>query len=156
VAFWLPSGTAAETGAGASEHQESAREAIRLLGERLRVFDDDGEILPGIRTVGAAGHTPGHTAVMLHSGAERLICVGDLFYDPLQLSHPQWCTPWDHDSALAIRSRRRLLDFAADEALPVHAYHMPSPGLGTVTRHGDAYAWTPLRARGQPTPRPPA
>jgi glyoxylase-like metal-dependent hydrolase (beta-lactamase superfamily II) len=141
VAFWSDSGAAAD------EHLESAREAIRLFGERLHAFDDDTEILPGVHTVSAAGHTPGHTAVMVRSHGERLLCVGDLFYDPLQLTHPQWCTPWDHDSARAIRSRRRLLNFAADEHLLVHAYHMPFPGLGTVARHGDAYAWTPLSAR---------
>ena len=145
VAFWSQTGTAGS--AIADEHLESAREAIKLFGERLHAFDDDAEILPGVHTVNAAGHTPGHSAVMVRSQGERLLCVGDLFYDPLQLTHPQWCTPWDHDSTGAIRSRRRLLDFAADEAVPVHAYHMPFPGLGTVARHGDLYAWTPLSAR---------
>jgi glyoxylase-like metal-dependent hydrolase (beta-lactamase superfamily II) len=146
VAFWSQPDGAAGTGAAADEHLASAREAIKLFGERLYAFDDDAEILPGIRTVGAAGHTPGHTAVMVHSQGDRLLCVGDLFYDPLQLSHPQWCTPWDHDGAAATRSRRRLLDLAAEQGVPVQAYHMPFPGLGTVTRRGDAYAWTPLQA----------
>lgn len=142
VAFW--SGAAA-AGVAADEHLESAREAIRLFGDRLRSFDDDAEILPGIRIVAAAGHTPGHSAVLLESDGERLLCVGDLFYDQLQLRHPQWCTPWDHDPGRAVRARRRLLDRAADERLLIHAYHMPFPGLGTITRHGDAYGWEPLR-----------
>jgi glyoxylase-like metal-dependent hydrolase (beta-lactamase superfamily II) len=148
VAFWSQPGGAAGTGAVADEHLESAREAIKLFGERLHAFDDDAEILPGIRTVGAAGHTPGHTAVMVHSQGDRLLCVGDLFYDPLQLSHPHWCTPWDHDGAAARRSRRRLLDLAADEGVLVHAYHMPFPGLGAVRRRGDAYAWAPVSSTG--------
>jgi glyoxylase-like metal-dependent hydrolase (beta-lactamase superfamily II) len=142
VAFW--SGAQA-TGVAAAEHRGSAREAIRLFGDRLRPFDHDSEILAGVRTVDAAGHTPGHSAVMLHSDGQRLLCVGDLFYDQLQLSHPQWCTPWDHDTARAVRARRRLLSRAADEHLLIHAYHMPFPGLGTIARHGDAYRWQPLR-----------
>jgi glyoxylase-like metal-dependent hydrolase (beta-lactamase superfamily II) len=142
VAFW----SAAEAGgATADEHLPSAREAIRLFGDRLRPFGHDAEILPGVRTVDAAGHTPGHSAVLLESGGERLLCTGDLFYDQLQLSHPRWCTPWDHDIARAVRTRRRLLDRAADEHLLMHAYHMPFPGLGTIARHGDAYQWRPLR-----------
>lgn len=40
---------------------------------------------------------------------------------------------------------RRLLDRAADEHLVVHAYHLPFPGLGTITRQGTAYRWKPLR-----------
>jgi glyoxylase-like metal-dependent hydrolase (beta-lactamase superfamily II) len=146
VAFWSDPDAAAGTGLVADEHTESAREAINLIGKRLHEFDDDTEIMPGVRTVGAEGHTPGHTAIMVQSHGERLLCVGDLFYDPLQLTHPQWCTPWDHDNARATSSRRRLLDLAVDEGLLVHAYHMPFPGLGTVTRRGDAYAWTPLQA----------
>jgi glyoxylase-like metal-dependent hydrolase (beta-lactamase superfamily II) len=142
VAFWSD----AARGPDGDPHRESAREAIRLFGTRLRSFQHDAEILPGIRTVDAAGHTPGHTAILLESQRERLLCVGDGFYDQLQLSHPWWCTPWDHDAERAVLSRRRLLDRAADENLLVHAYHMPFPGLGLVRRHGDAYEWSPIRA----------
>ena len=39
----------------------------------------------------------------------------------------------------------RSLARAADEHLLIHAYHLPFPGLGTITRHGDAYRWQPLR-----------
>ena len=138
VAFWT------DPEHPADEHLASAREAISMLGGRLRPFEHDREILPGVRTVDAAGHTPGHTAILLDSRGERLLCVGDTFYDPLQLGHPQWCTPWDHDTALAVRSRRRLLDLAAEQNLLVHAYHMPFPGLGRITRHGGGYRWTPV------------
>jgi glyoxylase-like metal-dependent hydrolase (beta-lactamase superfamily II) len=141
VAFW--SGAEAASGA-AGEHLASAREAIRLFGDRLRPFEHDAEILPGVRVVDAAGHTPGHSAVLLESDGERLLCIGDLFCDQLQLSHPQWCTPWDHDTVRAVRARRRLLDRAADEHLLIQAYHLPFPGLGTITRHGGGYKWEPL------------
>jgi glyoxylase-like metal-dependent hydrolase (beta-lactamase superfamily II) len=141
LAFW--SGSA---GTAAPEHLESARAAIALFGERMHPFADDAEILPGLRAVGAAGHTPGHTAVLLESDGERLLCTGDLFYDRLQLSHPAWSTPWDHHRPDAIASRRRLLAWAADEGLLVHAYHLPCPGLGRVTREHGAYAWIPQTA----------
>ncbi len=147
VAFW--SGAEA-AGASAAEHLAEAREAIRLFGDRLRPFDDDAEILPGVRVLDAAGHTPGHSAVLLHSDGDRLLCVGDLFYDQLQLSHPRWCTPWDHDAVRAVRTRRRLLDLSADERILVHAYHMPFPGLGTIARHGGVYRWQPLADAGSP------
>jgi glyoxylase-like metal-dependent hydrolase (beta-lactamase superfamily II) len=130
--------------AAAQEHLASAREAISLFGARLRPFDHDTEILPGVHAIDAAGHTPGHTAILLRSGGEQLLCTGDLFYDHLQLSNPAWCTPWDHDTAQATRARRRLLARAADDQLLVHAYHLPFPGLGTIARQGNAYSWEPL------------
>lgn len=141
VAFW-------SDGAGpatADPHLESARETIRLFGDRLRAFEYDTEILPHLRTVDAAGHTPGHAAILLESRGERLLCAGDSFYDRLQLSHPGWWTPWDHDARRSVLSRRRLLAWAADENLLVHAYHLPFPGLGRIKRHGDVYEWCPIR-----------
>lgn len=87
----------------------------------------------------------------------RLLCVGDLFYDQLQLSHPQWCTPWDHDTVRAVRARRRLLDRVADEHLLVHAYHMPfpawaeSPGMAAPTAGNryDTMTGSPLTSEGR-------
>ena len=143
VAFWSD----AAHSPAADPHMESAREAIRLFGDRLCAFEHDAEILPHVRTVNAAGHTPGHTAILLESRGERLLCAGDSFYDRLQLSHPEWWTPWDHDGERSVLSRRRLLGWAADENLLVHAYHLPFPGLGLIKRHGDAYEWCPVPAR---------
>jgi glyoxylase-like metal-dependent hydrolase (beta-lactamase superfamily II) len=142
VAFWSDAAHPA-----ADPHLESALEAIRLFGDRLRAFEHDAEILPNVRTIAAAGHTPGHTAILLESQGERLLCAGDCFYDPLQLSHPQWRTPWDHDAGRSVLSRRKILGWAADENLLVHAYHMPFPGLGWIKRHGDIYEWCPIPAR---------
>jgi glyoxylase-like metal-dependent hydrolase (beta-lactamase superfamily II) len=138
IAFWSEA-----TRSPQDPHTESARDAIRLFGTRLRAFEDDAEIMSGVRTVGAAGPTPGHTAILLHSRGERLLCVGDSFYDSLQLSHPHWRTPWDYDGARSVASRRNLLHRAADEKLLVHAYHLPFPGLGYISRDGDVFRWRP-------------
>jgi glyoxylase-like metal-dependent hydrolase (beta-lactamase superfamily II) len=139
LAFWPNPAASLAVGPDA----EPAREAIRLFGERLRAFEYDAGILPQIRTVNASGHTPGHTAFLLSSGGERLLSVGDTFYDRLQLSHPGWWTPFDLDPERSVLSRRNLLAWAADENLLVHAYHMPFPGLGWVKRHADAFDWSP-------------
>lgn len=143
VAFWSASGRSPQD----DEHRPAALEAIRLFGGRLRPFESGEEVLPHVRAIDAAGHTPGHTAFVLESRGERLLCAGDTFYDSLQLSHPGWRTPWDHDAERSVLSRRRLLGWAADENLLVHAYHMPFPGLGRVDRHGSAFRWSPLERR---------
>jgi len=139
VAFWSAPGRSAQD----DEHRPAALEAIRLFGDRLRPFESGDEILPHVRAVDAAGHTPGHTAFVLESRGERLLCAGDTFYDSLQLSHPRWRTPWDHDAERSVLSRRRLLGWAADENLLVHAYHMPFPGLGRIERQRRAFRWVP-------------
>jgi glyoxylase-like metal-dependent hydrolase (beta-lactamase superfamily II) len=156
ISFWkagAKAGATAGAKAGATaqkpadttrEHAAAAREAIALFADRLEGFDYGTEILPGVWTVDAKGHTPGHTAILLGTGTERLLCLGDCFYDPLQLRNPAWCTPWDIDPQGATRTRRTLLAQAADENLFVHAYHMPFPGLGHIRRHGEAFDWEPF------------
>lgn len=139
IAYW----SAAERSAN-DPHLAAARDAIRLFGERLRPFEYDAEILPGVQTVAAPGHTPGHTAILLSSRGERLLCTGDTFYDPLQLAHPDWRTPWDSDGPASVASRRALVQLAVAEDLLVHAYHLPFPGLGRVRPHGDGYQWRPV------------
>ncbi|MGW7686616.1 MBL fold metallo-hydrolase [Kribbella sp. NPDC054772] len=140
VAFWsgpvdLPS---------AQPHLEAARETIRLFGEKLRPFEHGAELLPGVHALAAPGHTPGHTALLLQSRGERLLCIGDTFYDPLQLSNPTWSTPWDLDQSASVATRRDLLERASDENLLVHAYHLPFPGLGHIRRDGAAFSWHPV------------
>ena len=140
VAFWSAPGRSPAD----DPHLATALDAIRLFGGRLRAFESGDEVLPHLRAIDASGHTPGHTAFLLESRGERLLCAGDTFYDILQLSHPGWRTPWDHDAGRSVGSRRRLLGWAADENLLVHAYHMPFPGLGWVRRHGSVFRWSPV------------
>jgi len=140
VAFW--SGPVDHP--SAQPHLETARETIRLFGDRLRSFDHDEELLPGLHTRPAPGHTPGHTTFLLQSRGERLLCVGDLFYDPVQLTNPTWTTPWDLDQPTSIASRQHILDWAADDHLRIHAYHLPFPGLGHIQRKGTTFTWHPI------------
>lgn len=69
------------------------------------------------------------------------------FYDPLQVSHPNWWTPWDLDPATSVKSRARALDLVAERAVLVHAYHMPFPGLGWIERVGTGFRWLPSSGR---------
>jgi len=48
----------------------------------------------------------------------------------------------DKDAAAA--PRRRILDMAAVERIPVTGYHMPFPALGYIDRHPDRYLWVPV------------
>lgn len=90
----------------------------------------------GVQAVTSAGHTPGHTVFRITSGDEVLVCVGDTFYDRIQLRRPEFATPYDIDREASVASHFRLLDQLADEGVLVHAYHMPFPGLGPIVRSG--------------------
>lgn len=119
----------------------SARYTLEVAGSSVRRIEFDTEIAPGVRAISAAGHTPGHMGVLLSSEGERLLCLGDTFYDRVQLRRPEWWSHFDVDGPASVAARQRLLARVADEDIPVTVYHMPFPGLGRIRRSGDAYEW---------------
>jgi len=136
---------------------EKLPEARRPLAKRIqatfpnwknvRQVDADAEVAPGIRSVAAPGHTPGHMAFHIASGAAQMIYSGDTFYQPaLSLKTPQWHGVFDQDGPLAEQSRRALADRIVADKIMVSGYHFPWPGAGTLAKDGAGYALTPSKA----------
>src|SRR5262245_39763063 len=109
------------------------KDVLVALGDQIDLVEPGAEIVPGVTIVAAPGHTPGHIALEVASGGERLIHVGDAAADPaLHLQHPDWFLGPDYWPAEALRTRRQLFDRAASERLLVLTSHFPFPGLGRV------------------------
>ena len=121
-----------------------AEQQVRPLGDQLKRIDDETELVPGVRTIPAPGHTPGHVAVEISSGDETLLYLVDLVFQPMHVERPEWYTAFDIDPSAVVESRRRLLDRAAKRATVVMAQHFPAPGLGRVRRTDDGYEWVPV------------
>ena len=119
-----------------------ARRVFRKVEPRATRFKPGEEIAPGIAAIDTAGHTPGHISVLVTSGTEKLLVTADAIQNAhVSFAHPDWQPRADMDGIRASQSRRRLLDMAATDKLPVLSYHIPFPGLGRVERKGSAYSW---------------
>ena len=102
------------------------------------------EIAPGVTTVDAKGHTPGHLAVEISSDGEGLLHIVDAAHLPeFHLEHPEWFMAADNWPAWSVTTRKMLFDRAADENLLVSTYHFPFPGLGRVVKDEIGWVWTP-------------
>jgi glyoxylase-like metal-dependent hydrolase (beta-lactamase superfamily II) len=114
--------------------------------KNVRQVDGEVEVAPGVRTVAAPGHTPGHTAFHISSGAAQMIYSADTFYLPaLSLATPQWQGVFDQDSQLAVKSRRALAERIVADKVMVSGYHFPWPGAGALAKDGEGYVLTPAR-----------
>jgi glyoxylase-like metal-dependent hydrolase (beta-lactamase superfamily II) len=92
-----------------------------------------------VKALDAVGHTPGHTAFLIEpkqEGKEKLLMIiGDLLHAAaLQFPVPEACASFDMDKEKAVAARKRILDFAAQEKIPVAGMHLPPPSLGTVKK----------------------
>ncbi|MEU3606191.1 MBL fold metallo-hydrolase [Streptomyces sp. NPDC035033] len=84
----------------------------------------------------APGHTPGSAVLRLASGGDRAVFVGDLLHSPVQILDPAHNSCFCLDPRQAERSRRRILERAADERELVVPAHFGGSGVAEVRREG--------------------
>ena len=122
-----------------------ARRQLFVLRDRLTLIDDEVEIHAGIRALATFGHTPGHMALAIESGEDRLLHVSDVALSPLHLEHPTWTPLYDVDPEQAVETKRRIFDQAAANKTLIFAHHFPPfPALGYVVKAEEGWLWAPL------------
>lgn len=120
------------------------RRNLLPIADRFDLLDGEEDVAPGIRMVPAAGHTPGHAAVVVSSADDELLYISDAAIHQIHLEHPDWHPVYDLDPERALGTKRELFDRAADRGSLVLAFHFePFPSLGRVTRAADGWAWAP-------------
>ena len=144
IDYW----TSADVEAKAPENQKGrfipARRAVAAYGERIRPFNLGDELTPGIRSVEAVGHTPGHSCYMVQSGAARLLAIGDTMHvAPVQFPRPEITVAFDWDQSRARATRISIFDTVVKEGIPIAAVHLPFPGIGRLRKSGEAYVFDP-------------
>jgi glyoxylase-like metal-dependent hydrolase (beta-lactamase superfamily II) len=138
--------------AGDGRNNRSAGAALAPYGDRLRTFlpgelgTPIRELLPGIVPIAAFGHTPGHTLFLVNSRGERLLILGDLMHaQDIQFPLPEISVTYDTDPRAAAAVRKRVLEYAAAEKIPVAGMHLVYPAIGTVSPDGSGYRLIPAR-----------
>lgn len=112
---------------------------------RIKLVGDNAEVAPGIRSINAPGHTPGHMAWQISSGNAQLIVLADtVTFNPVFLRNPGWQPAFDADGAVAEASRRKLIDRAIADKAMITAYHFTFPAAGTLAKDGGGYVFNPV------------
>jgi glyoxylase-like metal-dependent hydrolase (beta-lactamase superfamily II) len=122
-----------------------ARGNLLPIKDRISPVDHGTEVTTGVRVIAAPGHTPGHMAVVVSSGYERLYCIADAFLHPIHLEYPDWNCVFDVVPELVPATRCQLFKHATDEKALVMAFHLPFPGIGHVASKGDIWLWQPVQ-----------
>ncbi|MBY3205030.1 MBL fold metallo-hydrolase [Rhizobium laguerreae] len=112
---------------------------------RLQTFDDNAAPVPGFGSVLLAGHTPGHSGIIVESEGEKIIFWGDVAHgDVLQYDHPEVTVDFDVDQKAAAAARAVAFAEAADQRYLVAGAHHAFPGIGHVRRDDSNYDWVPI------------
>jgi glyoxylase-like metal-dependent hydrolase (beta-lactamase superfamily II) len=123
----------------------AAKRAMAAYGERLKPFKLGDEITPGITSVPAAGHTPGHSCYLVQSGDAKLLLIGDLLHvAPVQFPRPDVTVGFDSNQDEARARRKELLDRVVNEKMLIGAVHVAFPGIGALRASGAGYVFDPI------------
>jgi glyoxylase-like metal-dependent hydrolase (beta-lactamase superfamily II) len=131
-----------ETRSPEGQRATFANSARRLApyAARLRRIGPDAEVVPGVRSVAAYGHTPGHTCYHVADGAEQMMFVADTTNRPELLARrPEFHIIFDFDAVAAEATRRRIFDRVATDRIRITAYHFPFPANGYLAKEGSGY-----------------
>ena len=80
------------------------------------------------------GHTPGHMCLLISSGGEKAMILGDALVHPALVTEPEWVFGFDSVPEQAIATRKALLDRIEGEGMTIMQCHFPAPGFGRVIR----------------------
>jgi glyoxylase-like metal-dependent hydrolase (beta-lactamase superfamily II) len=142
--FWMDDANMSKAEGAVKRYFLNARRIFRDIGGEMRRFKPGSEVAPGIESVAAFGHTPGHTAFAIHSGNQSMLAMSDTVRNPyLFARHPEWQPAFDMDGAQAVEARRRMLDRVAADRMLVEAYHFPFPACGHIAKAAGGYEFVP-------------
>jgi glyoxylase-like metal-dependent hydrolase (beta-lactamase superfamily II) len=150
--FWMDDGEMSRAPKGRMEglFKNNRRVFAGEVLKRLRTYEMDKEIAPGITSVATPGHSWGHTSHVVASGSSKVFVQADVTHVPyLFARHPGWHAFYDQDGPKAEATRRKVYDMLAAERMAVQGFHYPFPSLGHVEKDSNGYrvvpaAWNPV------------
>ena len=142
--------------AAPQENKDGFQSAMNMLNPyvsagKFKPFSGDTELVPGIRSVAAPGHTPGHTLYVVESKGQKLVLWGDLMHvAAVQFPDPAVTIQYDSDSGMAAVQRKKVFADAAEKRSWVAGAHLSYPGMGHLRTAGSGYAFVPVNYGAQP------
>ncbi|GES53583.1 MBL fold metallo-hydrolase [Rhizobium sp. NBRC 114257] len=95
----------------------------------------------------APGHSPGQVLLRLRGGTDEALFVGDVMHNPIQVYQPTWNSRVCLDPELAVKTRLRVLNQAAEHNSLLFPAHFGVPHAGRIRTRGDGFAFAPEEAR---------
>ncbi len=146
-AYWMDDGEMSR--AANARVQTNFKNVRRVFNaevmKRVKTYEWDKEVIPGVTAQGTPGHTPGHTSYVIASGPDSVYLQSDVTHVPfLFVRHPDWHAFYDQDGDMAEATRRKVYDMLVADKMRVQGFHYPFPSLAHVEKAGTGYREIPV------------
>jgi glyoxylase-like metal-dependent hydrolase (beta-lactamase superfamily II) len=151
-AFWTSDENAskAQSNEMMKNYFANVKKTFAGIESKVTRYEWGEEVAPGITSISAPGHTPGHTAFAIASGNSKILLQSDVTNIPeFFLRNPDWHVAYDVEPEVAQKTRHKFYDMAAAEKATVVGFHFTFPSIGHVEKDGAGYrlvpvAWNPV------------
>ncbi len=130
-------------GAPGEDSSLAAKKNLLPNRERIVLYKDGQEVLPGVQAMHMPGHTVGHTCFVINSGGKSLFLTGDLMHHVILIENPRMQVAFDTDPKQGVETRIKAMDMLASQRMATLVYHLPWPGLGHFAKRGDGFHFEP-------------
>jgi glyoxylase-like metal-dependent hydrolase (beta-lactamase superfamily II) len=145
--FWMDDGEMSRAPAGRMQDQFKNNRRV-FSGEvlkRVKTYEPDQEIAPGVTSVATNGHTPGHNSHVIASGTSKVYVQADVTNVPFLFArNPGWHLMFDQIPQQAEATRRKVYDMLVAEKMQLQGFHYPFPGLAYIEKSGTGYREIPV------------
>jgi glyoxylase-like metal-dependent hydrolase (beta-lactamase superfamily II) len=141
-AWWTEAGNETRSPEGQRGNFANVTRRFAPYQGRIRRFAPGAEVSPGIQSLAAFGHTPGHCIFRVADGGDQVMVLADTTHRPeLFARRPGMQSLFEFDAPAAEATRRRVLDMVATDRIRVIGYHFPFPAAGFIARDGEGYRY---------------
>jgi glyoxylase-like metal-dependent hydrolase (beta-lactamase superfamily II) len=114
-------------------------------GGHLELIEGETRVTSEVVVIPSPGHTQHHASVVITSGGEVALYVGDIAQHRVQLERLAWVAAFDVLPLVSLETKRWLLERAIRENALVISVHLPFPGAGRMTTTPEGRRrWQPL------------
>jgi glyoxylase-like metal-dependent hydrolase (beta-lactamase superfamily II) len=99
---------------------------------QLDLIDGETHITPDITVIETPGHTADHASVLIRSGGETALYIGDIVQHRVQLERPAWISAFDVLPLVSLETKKRLIHDAISHNHLIISVHHPFPGVGRI------------------------
>ena len=110
---------------------------------KIELVDSEHHLTDELTRLPTPGHTPAHSAIVISSGGESAVIIGDVCHHPAQMMETGWSPIFDLDPGKAAESREKLMQRIEQDGMRVIAGHFAHPGFGRLLRVDGKRTWMP-------------
>lgn len=113
---------------------------------QLRILSGDTRLTEEVRVVVTPGHTRAHQCVVVESGGQTAVFLGDLASWPIHMERLAWVPAYDVEPMISIETKRRLAHWAVEKDVLLIFEHHPEIQAGYLypTERSDRFRLEPV------------